>query len=115
MFGAAVYFADTPEAARHKSQHGEAVIVTADVDMGRSLVLEGPANELTLNTVRQLGCDSVKGRGSAKSGWEYVVFESSRITLISVEGSLPFLPPPQPPSTRQLESGMSQFLRLFRR
>jgi hypothetical protein len=101
MFGAGIYFADTPEAARPKSQHGDTVIVTADVDMGRSLVLDSPSNGLTLDRVRQLGCDSVKGRSSARALWDYVVFESSRITLISVEGSLPFLPQPQSPSTRQ--------------
>jgi hypothetical protein len=91
MFGAAIYFADTKEAARHKSQHGEDIIITADVKMDRALVLEGPTSEMTLDTLGPLGCNSVKGRRGSISDWEHVVVESWRIAIVLADGSLPSL------------------------
>jgi hypothetical protein len=95
MFGGAIYFADSEACARHKALQGSDVIVTVQADLGLALVLESPANDMTLSRVRSYGCDTVKGRWSPRADWEYVVFEAHRITLISVEGKLPFfLPPP---------------------
>jgi hypothetical protein len=93
MFGAAVYFADSERAARYKTRHGCDFIIIADVDMGCALVLETPANHLTLSIARTHGCDTVKGRSRASAAWEYAVFEPYRITLVS-SPSTPNLGPP---------------------
>jgi hypothetical protein len=93
MFGAAIYFADSKPAAKPRVQRGCDVFITADVDMGRALVLESPANTMTLQTLRSYGFDSIKGRGNRNAAWEYVVFEAHRIKLISVEGTIPFIRP----------------------
>jgi hypothetical protein len=100
MFGATIYFADTKEAARHKSQHGEDIIIKADVNMGRAMVLEGPTSEMTPNTLGPLGRNSVKGRRGSISDWEYVVVESWRIAIVLADGSLPSLTAFKPPSIK---------------
>jgi hypothetical protein len=110
MFGAAIYFADSKEAARHKSQHGEAIIITADVDMGRALILERPNKEMTPARLNAMGYDSIKGRGSPSAAWEYVVFHFSQVTLISAEGTLPFRPKPQLRSVKQFPPGRGEFI-----
>jgi hypothetical protein len=97
MFGAGIYFAETKEVARLKSRNGPDIIVTSDVNMGRALVLESPSNSMTLARLHFLGCNSIQGRSSPRCNWEFVVFESWRVTLVSVEGSLPFLSGPQSP------------------
>jgi hypothetical protein len=102
MFGAGIYFADSKYDAQHKSGHGSNVFITADVDMGRALVLESAARAMTLQTVRSYGCDSIKGRGGVRSGWEYIVFEAHRIRLISVEGKMPFIRPLPPVVKKKL-------------
>jgi hypothetical protein len=101
MFGAAIYFADSKEHARRKSRGGIDVIITADVDLGRTLVLASPNHAMTLAKLNALGYNSIKGRTGPSGVSDYVVFESSRITLISMEGTLPFPPKPQLVSTKQ--------------
>jgi hypothetical protein len=91
MFGGAIYFADSEDSARYKAHHGADVMITALVNMGWALVLQSPANTMTLATVRSHGCDTIRGRSNTQARWEYVVFEASRITLLSVDGKLPFL------------------------
>jgi hypothetical protein len=91
MFGGAIYFVDSKAAAQHKTQSGCDVFITADVDMGRALVLESAANDITLPTVRSHGCDTIKARSHQNAAWEYDVFEALRIKLISVEGKIPFI------------------------
>jgi hypothetical protein len=78
MFGGAIYFADSIEAALHKARFKE-WIVEANVDMGKALIVEAPDRNLDLVAVREVGCDSVKGRSSPGAAWEYVVFESDRV------------------------------------
>jgi hypothetical protein len=96
MFGGGSYFAETRETARHKAARdgpGEAVLIEAEVDMGTALVTESPSPSLNFNEIRSRGCDSVKGRGSAKAHWEYVVYEPTRIRVLAAEGRLEFISP----------------------
>jgi len=79
MFGAAMYFADNKKAAMHKAAHGVQAIITANVKMGKALVVEGPKYDLTAEQIKELGCDTVFGRSSPSADWEYVVYDPSRI------------------------------------
>ena len=88
MFEAAMYFADKKKAAIKKAaklnSNGENAIVVANVDMGMALIVEGPNSKLSLKQVRHFGCNTVIGRKCAKSEWEYVVYEPSRIQPIEM-------------------------------
>jgi hypothetical protein len=64
MFDAAIYLADSKVAAQDKTQGGCGVFISADVDMGRALVFESPANQMTLPTDLSRGCDTIKVVGS---------------------------------------------------
>lgn len=91
MFGAAIYFADTKEAARYKAQYdgsGDDVVLKATVDFGMTLVLEHPDHTMTASRLQSQGCDSIKGRSSPGADWEYAVFDPTRIRLLSFEGEL---------------------------
>jgi hypothetical protein len=102
MFGAAIDFADTEDAARHKARYdgsGDDVVITASVDFGTSLVLQAPDPAMTAERLHSRGGDSVKGRSSPQADWEYVVFDPSRITFRSFKGEFPFIASqPGPPS-----------------
>jgi hypothetical protein len=101
MFGAGIYFADTTEVTRYKSQHGEDIIITAEGNLGRGLVLGSPVNDTILASLHLLGCNSVQGRRNRRLNWKFVVFESWRVTLIFVEGSPPVFPGLQEPRITQ--------------
>ena len=83
-----MYFADKKKAAIKKAaklnSNGENAIVVANVDMGMALIVEGPNSKLSLKQVRHFGCNTVIGRKCAKSEWEYVVYEPSRIQPIEM-------------------------------
>jgi hypothetical protein len=84
LFGGAIYFAATPEIAIRKAMYdgrGVAVMIVAEVDLGRGLVLNCPQSDLTLATVRAQGADSVKGRSSLAHEWEYAVYEANRVEV----------------------------------
>jgi hypothetical protein len=81
MFGSAMYFADTEADARHKSRYGGNIVVKATVNFGIALVLEAPLNSMTEAQLRAQGYDSIKGRSSPSTAWEYVVFDPTRISL----------------------------------
>jgi hypothetical protein len=107
MFGGGIYFADSPEVARYKASHsyGEAdpsgqhvlldgpVIIKAEVDFGRPIVFNEPHRQMDARLLASMGGDSVKGRSSTTAGWEYVVFDASRIKLRSIWGEVPFIGP----------------------
>jgi hypothetical protein len=86
MFGAGIYFADSEQLARHKSQFdgnvGDAIVV-ADVDMGTSLEALRPNSSLNQYYISPHGCQSVHGHVPGR-GEEFIVYESSRVTIIDV-------------------------------
>jgi hypothetical protein len=86
MFGAAIYFAETPAIAWAKcndDNRREDVIITAIVDFGIALVLNAPANDMTLEELSASKCNSIKGRSGITKPWELVVFEPNRIHVVS--------------------------------
>jgi hypothetical protein len=91
MFGGGIYFAESEADARHKAildQSGDVVLIIAEVDLGRALVLQRPANYMTLAQVQAAGCASIKGRRAPTAGWEFVVYEPHRVTVKSARGEL---------------------------
>jgi hypothetical protein len=103
LFGAAIYFANTPAIARHKAARdggAGAMMIVAEVDFGRALVLEGAHNNLTLADVRASGANSVKGRSAGDKNWEFVVYDGRCIQVLDCK-AIPEEPrrdpTPQPP------------------
>jgi hypothetical protein len=85
LFGGAIYFAESVEIARHKCRDDRRscdMVVGAFVDFGVALVMEGSDRTMTETRLRELGCDSIKGRSSPSAGWEFVVFDSKRIFTV---------------------------------
>jgi hypothetical protein len=97
MFGGAIYFADSEDSARYKARGGRDVIITAHVHMGCALVLESPSTSMTLPKIRSLGCETILGRSNQRANWEYVVFETRRVTIISATGNFPIIYQPSTP------------------
>jgi hypothetical protein len=81
LFGAAIYFAETPEIAQYKCRTSAEVTIRAVVDFGTALVLTGEAGAMTFAQLNKMGCNSIKGRRSPDVPWEFVVFESDRIRI----------------------------------
>jgi hypothetical protein len=76
------------------------VIIEAEVDMGTTLILDGPSQGLNPGQLLSCGCDSVKGRRTPTAEWEYVVYESKRVRVLGAEGlSAPASPRRAPPAT----------------
>jgi hypothetical protein len=85
LFGPGIYFAATPESAVHQGlldDEAHATLVTADVNFGRALVVEGAHRDLNRDEVNARGADSVKGRSSSRANWQYVVYEPTRVNLV---------------------------------
>jgi hypothetical protein len=64
MFGAAIYFAESPEAARHKCAHsneGKVLVFGADVDLGKALIRETPESGMNEFLLLLQVCNSVMG------------------------------------------------------
>jgi hypothetical protein len=90
MFGAGMYFAKTAASAKYKSLHdnrSDSAIVIAEVDLGVSLVVSSENRFINLAFVRARGANSVMGRRSPNSDWEFVVYEPSRVNVKRVEFS----------------------------
>jgi hypothetical protein len=99
LFGPGIYFADSPEHARHKAAHDggrDDILITADVDCGCALIFNTGDRNMTPEKVRAEGCNSIKGRSCSTAAWEYIVFEPHRISLVSTKGEIPFFTPPGP-------------------
>lgn len=81
MFGPGIYFAATSDIARMKCRHVHHdvdVFVHCNVDFGFALVLEEPHNDLSLEELREYGCNSVMGRSGVGRMWEFVVYDGKR-------------------------------------
>ena len=83
MFGAGIYFATSSADCVGKA-HQSGVVLTAKVKLGRSLVCRKAATGMTLEKVKQRGCQSVKGESPAVTRPEYAVFEPWQVTSIRV-------------------------------
>jgi hypothetical protein len=81
LFGEAIYFADSPNAAECKSRH-HGVMLVADVNLGRTLRLTGPNSTLCRAGMDQLGYQSVMGRAATTHPWEYAVYNPAQVTNI---------------------------------
>jgi hypothetical protein len=82
MYGAGIYFALTPDAARRKARFdgsGDDVLITADVWVGVMLEVRSPMGNLNGHLVRSYGCNSVHGVGG--NGDEFVVFKPFRVRV----------------------------------
>lgn len=85
LFGAGIYFADSKAAAAYKSAHSNDAFVVAQVYMGKALIVEGPRYTLNEAQILELGCDSVKGRKTSNSDWEYVVYHPMKVRPLRIE------------------------------
>jgi hypothetical protein len=86
MFGAGIYFANSPESAKYKARNdgriGDAMVL-AEVDLGTSLEVSKANSNLNKANVSSQNCQSVHGHIAGR-GDEFVVFDSWRVTVISV-------------------------------
>jgi hypothetical protein len=106
MFGAAIYFAGSVQEAQRISRywsHNNGIVIKAQVRLGRALVLSAPSNDLTLEKITAVGAETVKGRSSPRGTWQYVVFESERVTVLGGL-SADHRPPPDSPYSDQEDS-----------
>ena len=102
MFGAGIYFAATPDAAKSKSRNGKEAIITATVALGKSFepvsktaMLENWSGQdlrpkyLTYSKLRAQGYDSVwaraKPHGPMERLDEWVVYNSDQVWPIAAD------------------------------
>jgi hypothetical protein len=86
MFGAGIYFANSPDSAKSKAQNDRRIgdaMVLADVDLGTSLEVWGANRNLNNAIVSSKNCQSVHGHIAGRDD-EFVVFDSWRVTIIRV-------------------------------
>ena len=103
MFGPGVYFAQTPECARHKAltscPNERVVVLKCKVNVGREKKIYGPhRNEyysLNFQKVRSEGYDSIYALSREDGGCvttpEWVIYEPWRVQLLSEEFEEPRL------------------------
>ena len=87
MFGAGIYFAATKNIAIHKcavAGHKYEQIFICKVDFGNALIFEKPFKNITREYVQSYGCDSIMGRSAKKRNWEFVVYDSNRIKILTM-------------------------------
>ena len=80
MFGAGIYFAQSPEDCKGKA-HKVGAVLRAKVALGRSLVCKSAERHLDARTLAEYGCQSVKGTAPAVSRDEYAVFDSEQVSV----------------------------------
>lgn len=91
MLGGAIYFAETPEEARAKSEH-KGIMLEVLVRVGWILVLTREANHsLSKEMIQSVGCDSVKSIGHL-TGPEYVVYDPDQIIAAWAVQGIPEAP-----------------------
>jgi hypothetical protein len=78
VFGAAIYFVETATSARRKARHGWSVVLESLVWIGRPVWLHQSWNDLNLETLRVMGCDSGVGSWFA-SGLEFAIYSNESI------------------------------------
>jgi uncharacterized membrane protein YgcG len=85
MFGAGIYFAQSPEDCKGKA-HKVGAVLRAEVSLGRSLVCKRAQTHLDARTLEGYSCQSVKGVAPAVSRDEFAVFDSEQVSDIKVVG-----------------------------
>ena len=81
LAGGAIYFATSEQHASRKSNHGNDVVLKCQVTLGRTLTLDKDGDPtMTLDELNGMGYDSVK---ILRNGDEYVVYEPSRVRVLS--------------------------------
>jgi hypothetical protein len=83
MFGAGIYFAQSPEDCKGKA-HKVGAVLRAEVSLGRSLVCKSAQRHLDARTLEGYSCQSVKGVAPAVSRDEFAVFDSEQVRDIKV-------------------------------
>ena len=86
MFGAAIYFATTPQDVRGKSKAGEGPVLRCRVRVDRMYRPMRPCKDMTLAKLNAMGYDSVyaEPEPASVSRPEFCVFEPWRCTVIGV-------------------------------
>lgn len=91
MLGKGIYFAETPEQASDKAEH-KGILLEVLVRVGRMIVLTREWNHaLTLDMIREVGCDSVKSV-LHNTGPEYVVYDPDQVIAAWAISGMPDLP-----------------------
>jgi hypothetical protein len=81
LAGGGIYFATSAQDASRKSNHGKDVVLTCQLDLGRTLTLDQHGDPtMTLHKLNGMGYDSVK---ILRNGDEYAVYEPSRVRVLS--------------------------------
>ena len=81
LAGGGIYFATSEQDASRKSNHGNDVVLTCQLTLGRTLTLDQHGDPtMTLHKLNGMGYDSVK---ILRNGDEYVVYEPSRVRVLS--------------------------------
>ena len=82
LAGGGIYFATSEQDASRKSNHGNGVVLTCQLALGRTLTLDQHGDPtMTLHKLNGMGYDSVK---ILRNGDEYAVYEPSRVRVLSV-------------------------------
>lgn len=82
LAGAGIYFATTPNLTDHKARR-KGVILEATVRIGRLHTLdENGDSSMSLNKLKNIGCDSVCIARPVSSGHEYVIYDPTQILRI---------------------------------
>jgi hypothetical protein len=84
LFGPGIYFAETEESAKHKCiGDGTAAesLITADVEVGIQLKIEGEADYLNSDIIQNKCCDSVLGKSWKGAKEEFVVYDSNKVKV----------------------------------
>jgi hypothetical protein len=81
MFGKGIYFVEYPSQTQPKACH-RGVMLSARVKIDRAMILESPCHDFDPRILYQEGCGGVKGHRAPGTVWEYVVYESQRVTQI---------------------------------
>ncbi|PAA79660.1 hypothetical protein BOX15_Mlig015454g1 [Macrostomum lignano] len=86
MFGAGVYFAtDTTKSAQYCRESGVKTLLLCEVVLGKTMLCKAPRHDLTLDSIRAAGYDSVFAkRNTKKTGGvvndEYIVYRPEQAT-----------------------------------
>ncbi len=83
MFGAGIYFAESPAICKTKA-HFHGATIQATVELGKSLICYQPCPKMDYSTLTtKYSCDSVKGVGCV-SNPEYCVYQSIQVKNIKI-------------------------------
>ncbi|PAA77479.1 hypothetical protein BOX15_Mlig023173g1 [Macrostomum lignano] len=86
MFGAGIYFAtDTTKSAQYCKESGVKTLLLCEVVLGKTMLCKAPRHDLTLDSIRAAGYDSVFAkRNTKKTGGvvndEYIVYRPEQAT-----------------------------------